>query len=119
MKSIFTGLFRKLRHRNWPEVTAEVDFCRLLRGDAGVVPGGMHAGFYTVGFHYVVNGTSYDGGVASPVEMKKLDTFPIRYNPSNPSRNSTDPHPSWLICYDVALVSVIVGAILYFAFKQQ
>ncbi|MGO8718948.1 MAG: hypothetical protein ACLQMO_06990 [Acidobacteriaceae bacterium] len=118
MKSMFSGLASRIRHRSWPEVTAEVDFCHTIAGGWGVGGGHMVPASYMVGFHYVVDGTSYDGGMGSPVERKKLDTFPIRYNPKNPARNSTDPHPSWLIMYDIALVAIIVSAVLYFALTQ-
>ena len=119
MKSMFSGLASRIRHRNWPEVAAEVDFCRPMTGGVGVGGDPMLPALYIVGFHYVVDGTSYEGGMGSPLERKKHDTFPIRYNPKNPARNSTDPHPSWLIVYDIALVVVIVSAVLYFALTQQ
>jgi hypothetical protein len=83
MKSMFSGFVSRMRHRNWPEVTAGVDFCRAMASSGAKIGGPMLPASYMVGFHYVVDGTSYEGGTGSPVERKKLDTFPIRYNPKN------------------------------------
>jgi hypothetical protein len=69
-------------------------------------------------FTYRIDDKTYDGELASGIEMEPSATFPIRYNPDHPERNSTDPHPNWLTYYDYAFVAAILAVILYFAWKH-
>ena len=105
-------LTRKLRHNNWPETLAEVQICKYNRYAEEEGPGEPF--YYAVGFTYTVNGHTYEGGLESPVEVQIGDKFPIRYNPSNPARNSAEPYGDWEKYYDIIFVIVIAGGILWY-----
>ena len=110
-------LLRKFRHGNWPETTAEVKICKYI-GMANAENLG-DAPFYAVELIYNVNGQSYESGFMSPVEVKEGDTFPIRYNPANPKRNSAEPYGDWEKYYDLVLVLLVVGFILWYFLAQR
>ena len=103
-------LLRKLRHSNWPETTAEVEICKYYSMENAENLG--DAPFYAVETRYKVNGQTYESGFMSPVEVKKGDTFPIRYNPAHPERNSAEPYGDWEKYYDIVFVLIVVGGIL-------
>lgn len=106
-------LLRKFRHSNWPETIAEVQICKFDRY-AQEENVGAEPPYYAVEVSYEVGGQTYDAGFMSPVEVQQGDTFPIRYNPAHPERNSAEPYGDWEKYYDVVLVLVVVGFILGF-----
>lgn len=55
----------------------------------------------------------------SPVEVKQGDTFPIRYNPAHPERNSAEPYGDWEKYYDLVLVLIVGGFILWYFLAQR
>lgn len=105
-------LLRKLRRSNWPETTAEVELCDYFGMDNPKNLG--DAPFYAVELRYRVNGQTYQSTFMSPVEARKGDQFPIRYNPANPARNSAEPYGDWEKYYDIVFVVVVIGIIAWF-----
>ena len=65
-----------------------------------------------------MNGQTYDGGLESPVEVRKSDKFPIRYNPANPARNSAEPYGDWEKHYDWGLAVMLLAVVIFFYFKK-
>ena len=115
---MFDALRRKLHHRNWPEVLAEVERCGFHSDYAGRALDPGEVPWYSVDFTYKVNGMSYDGGLISEVEVKPHDRFPIRYDPKNPAHNSTDPLPHWTEWYALVSYGTIGGFLLWYALRH-
>lgn len=116
---MFDQLKREVHHRNWPEVAAVVSDCKAhSTGARADLAAGYRPGYYGVIFTYVVDGRTYDGGLISGVAVQKGDTFPLRYDPRNPSHNSADPLPNWTRVYDVAFCALI-SALLAWAWLKR
>lgn len=103
-------LIRKLRHSTWPETTAEVQICHYHPSPErlGDPP------YYGVNFTYTVDGKQYNGGLESEAAVQPGDKFSIRYNPTHPERNSSEPYGDWEKYYDAVFVLVLAGFILWF-----
>lgn len=113
---MFDALKKKIHHRNWPQVMAEVMSCQYHNPEALFLAAGAGPAedpYFTVAFEYVVNGQTYTGGLLSEVAVKKGDKFPIRYDPKNPAHNSSDPLPNWMRIYDACFVGGVSAALLW------
>jgi hypothetical protein len=46
------------------------------------------------------------------------DQFPLRYDPKNPARNSSDPLPSWMYWYEVVFCGGLVMLFVWMWLKR-
>lgn len=116
---MFDALKKKIHHRNWPQVDAEVMSCKYHNPELLYIPEGpAEAPYYTVAFDYVVNGQTYTGGLLSEVEVQKGDKFPIRYDPKDPGHNSADPLPKWTRIYDACFYGAASAFLLWCWFHR-
>jgi hypothetical protein len=118
---MFDALKKKIHHRNWPQVTAEVMSCKYHNPEAVFLAAGAGPAeepYYTVAFDYVVNGQTYTGGLLSEVGVQKGDKFPVRYDPKNPAHNSSDPLPNWMRIYDACFYGAVSAALVWFWFRR-
>jgi hypothetical protein len=110
-------VLHKNHPHHWLETQAEVTDCTFVRQSYQIDGAGMDTDLahYAVGFTYVVNGTTYEGDLSSPVEVQPHDTFAIRYNPDHPEENNSPDSEfdrPWFKDYTYLVAAVLLGLFL-------
>ena len=128
----FAGCFSFVTHRGWVDVDAEVTECIRIRSkgdfiDSNKLRSGSFSsmnsttqwGGYVVSFIYKVNGMKYQGFTTSSDQFKQGDSFPLRYNPSNPEQNNTfNSETNWTAIY-TKFLGLILGLMLFYFLARK